>query len=154
MGYIGQGEPEKHRKEWCKPMTIKANQLTELSPEQIQKVTPELILKHLLLERYAQGFYSFNPVWSGFNEKLEKVYGYKKAQDYTDQLKADGLIEVRGQKTYNKKTQKFQSSVIIWLTEKGMEHFGIRPPTANAKTKPDIKGDKLMADVVKRFNIV
>jgi hypothetical protein len=120
---------------------------------EITKVTPELIMKHLLLEQYKKGFYSFNPVYSGFNKALVEHYGYAKGSDYTDKLKADGLIEIRGNKVVNRATGKVSKSVIIWLTEKGMEVFGIRPPTAGAKPTPDKKVDSLIADTAKRFNV-
>jgi len=133
-------------------MTIKEN--TKLDPALIQKVDPILIMKGLLLEQYSKGFFSFNPVYSGFNKVLTTHYGYEKGSDFTDKLKEQGLIEIRGNKTVNRETGKVSKSVIIWLTEKGMDAFGIRPPTANAKaTSSDKKVDALIADTAKRFNI-
>jgi hypothetical protein len=115
----------------------------------IEKITPELVLKHLFLDQYTKGYQAVNPVYSGFNTVCRDKLGVNPIE-ITKGLQDAGLLNISGRKSI--KEGKTSKSVILWLTEKGMDHFGIRPPTAGAKAPvADKKSDKLLEAVAKRF---
>jgi hypothetical protein len=118
---------------------------------ELVKVTIEMVLKDLFLKQYAKGYMSFNTVFTGFNELCRKHFEIDPVA-YTNGLRDQGLISISGRKS--EKNGRVNKSVLIWLTEKGMEHFGIRPQaTANAKPLESAtkKSNQLLADAEKRY---
>jgi hypothetical protein len=118
---------------------------------EIVKITPDMFLKSLMLDQYSKGYTAVNPVYSGFNQAMKTHFGVDPIT-YTQGLKDQGLIEISGRKsTTNGRERK---SVILYLTEKGMTHFGIRPPTAQKVGPSAIKKvDKLIEAAQKRFSV-
>jgi hypothetical protein len=113
-------------------------------------VTLLMVLKDLFLKAYGKGYFSVNTVYSGFNQ-VARIHFNEDPIAFTNDLKAKGLIEGRGDKsTKNGVTHK---SALIWLTEKGMTEFGIRPPTAQAKPTTGVnrKVDQIVKDAEKRY---
>ncbi len=113
---------------------------------EVVKVTPELVLKNLFLEQYAKGYQALNPVYTGFNQVCKVHFGIDPIA-FTKGLNEKGLLNISG-----RKDAKGTKSVIIYLTDKGMTAFGIRPPTSQ-KVGPssEKKIDKLLSDTAKRF---
>ena len=120
----------------------------------IQKVTPEMVLKNLFLNQYKKGYFSVNPVYDHFNDYLKEHCNID-PKTFTNGLKAEGLIETSG-----RRSKTGSKSIIMWLTEKGQAHFGIRAPkkvdvTVVAGAKGESKPvTKLLKATAERFNCI
>jgi hypothetical protein len=98
-----------------------------MAKETIKKeveITPVDVFITLLKEQYSKGYFTINPVMSGFNATIEAKFPEISAREFTDSLVEAGLAKIAKRWTYlgGKGTPNF------YLTEEGQKQFGMVPP--------------------------